>query len=199
LSEIDRKLDEILEKLAVSKVDNSFLLGFSFLSILFGLSNLILNEQFHKKVLMIGAVIYFVVSFYIGYLRGAMRDNWGFRILGWIWMSLSAAVITASLVILLMLEADLTVSPLFPYGLFLLFASIAYYLLLRFVKDMCRVMPNLRCHISSISPVLKRYISPLINPITNPRFSKLTYVALSVFLIAGAILTALGILPIHPI
>ena len=194
MSEIGRKLDEILEKLAVSKLDNTFLVGLSFLSILFGLSNLILREPLHRQALMIGAVIYFLFSFYIGYLRGAMRDNWGFRILGWIWLSLSAGVIAAASIVLLMLEAGLKISPLLPYGLILLLDSIACYLLIEFIKDMCRVIPNLKCHILSISPFLKRYLSPFVNPATNPSFSKPVYAALLVFFMAGAILTILGIL-----
>lgn len=75
MSEIDNKLELIIEKLAVSKLDNSFLLGFSFLSVLFSLSNLVLTDLLYREVLTIGAILYFISSFYIGYFRGAIRDN----------------------------------------------------------------------------------------------------------------------------
>lgn len=190
--EVDRKLDEILEKMAVSKVDNSFLIGFSFLSILFGLSNLILREFLHRQVLMIGAVAYFLSSFYIGYLRGAMRDDWGFRILGWIWLSLSTGVVVASLIVLLVFEAGVAVSPLFPYGLFLIFETIACFLLIAFIKDMDTIIPNFKDHILSISPVLIRYLRLFVNPVIQPSHSKSTYAALLVFFVAGVLLTILG-------
>jgi len=196
--EIDKKLDEILEKLAISKVDNSFLIGFSILSILFGLSNLVLREIFHRQVLLIGAVIYFLFSFYIGYFRGVMRDNWGFRIFGWIWLSLSFGVIITVFIVLLILEKELVISPTFPYGLFLIFESISFYFLIQFIKDMDNVIPNFKNHILLISPVLKHYLKPFVNPVIYPNRSKPIYAAILTFFLIGVILMVLGIFPIDP-
>ena len=192
LREIDRKLDEILEKLSVSKVDNIFLVGLSILSILFGLSNLVLTDLSHRQILMIGAVIYFLFSFYIGYLRGSLRDNWGFRILGWVSLSLSTGVILVSLIMLVMFEAKLQISPLLPIGLILLSESTSTYLLTTFIKDMSTVIPNFEHHISSIPPVIKRYMSPFVDPCLRPHRSKSIYAAILAFFIAGAILTICG-------
>jgi len=192
-SGVDRKLDEILEKLAVSKVDNSFLIGFSFLSILFGLSNLIFKELLYRQILMVGAVVYFLLSFYIGYFRGALRNNWGFRIFGWVWLSLSAGVILASLIFLLILEAGLGVSPLFPYGLFLIFEVIACFVLIAFIKDMETVIPDFEKYIVSISPLLLRYLKPFVNPVVQPSHSKEIYAALLLFLSIGVVLMILGV------
>lgn len=198
LREIDRKLDEILEKLSVSKVDNIFLVGLSILSILFGLSNLVLTDLSHRQILMIGAVIYFLFSFYIGYLRGSLRDNWGFRILGWVSLSLSTGVILVSLIMLVMFEAKLQISPLLPIGLILLSESIATYLLTTFIKDIGAVIPNFENHILSISPILMRYVSPFVYPVLCPRYSKPFYAAILTLFIAGAFLTFLGILSVGP-
>jgi hypothetical protein len=64
LSEIDYKLDLIIEKLTVSKLDNSFLLSFSFLSVLFSLGNLILADLLYREILTVGAILYFLFSFH---------------------------------------------------------------------------------------------------------------------------------------
>lgn len=193
MSEIDRKLTEILKKLAIQKVDNSFLVGFSFLSLLFGLSNLILNDLFHRQILMIGSVVYFLVSFYIGYLRGAMRDNWGFRMLGWLWMTLSAGVVIESLLLLLMSEAGLRFSVLFAWGFFLSSESVALYLLIEFVKDMGKVIASLREDILSISPIQMRCVLPFVGPFLHQRYSKPTYAAILLFFMLGSIFLILSL------
>lgn len=193
LSEIDNKLELIIEKLAVSKLDNSFLLGFSFLSVLFSLGNLVLTDLFYREVLTIGAILYFLFSFYIGYFRGAIRDNWSFRIWGWLWMVLSTAVITTTLITLLILQSGTRISPTFPYGLFLIFTSIASFLLVNFIKDICTVTPILRNRLSSIPAIHRHYLSPFVDPAINERSSKTAYLVITVFVIVGAILTVLGL------
>lgn len=188
MSEIDYKLDLIIEKLAVSKLDNSFLLSFSFLSILFSLANLILADFLYREILTVGAILYFLFSFYIGYFRGALRDNWGFRIWGWLWMTLSAAVIMASLLLLLILQGGMRISPTFPYGLFLIFASVASILLVVFIKDMCAVTPTLKNRLLSISRIHQHYLSPFIDSAIDRRSSKPTYLSLLVIFGIGVIL-----------
>ena len=194
MREIDEKLDEVLEKLTVSKLDNSFVIALSFLSILFGLSNLLLTDLSHRRTLMIGAVAYFLVPFYIGYLRGAIRDNWGFRVLGWISQSLSTAIILVALLMLLMIETRLEISPLLPTGLVLLFGSIAIYLSIRFMKDVGRVIPNFKDHLLSMSPILMRYVAPFVGPLIDPYSSKLLYASILTFFVTGIVLSILGIL-----
>ena len=193
MSEIDRKLELIIEKLAVSKLDNSFLLAFSFLSVLFSLGNLVLKDLLYREVLTVGAILYFLFSFYIGYFRGVFRDNWGFRIWGWLWGALSTAVITATLIVLLMLESGTRMSPIFPYGLFLVFASIASVLLVGFIKDVCAITPGLKNRLSSISPIHRRYLSPFVDPAIDGRSSKTTYLAILVFLIVGILISIFGL------
>jgi hypothetical protein len=193
LSEIDYTLNLIIEKLIVSKLDNSFLLSFSFLSVLFSLSNLILADLLYREILTVGAILYFLFSFYIGYFRGVLRDNWGFRIWGWLWMALSTAVITATLFILLISQSGIRISPTFAYGVFLIFGSIASILLVNFLKDICAVTPTLRNHLISIPPIHRRYLSPFVDPAINRRPSKPTYLALSVLLIIGLLLTMLSL------
>jgi len=193
LSEIDNKLELIIEKLAVSKLDNSFLLGFSFLSVLFSLGNIALTDLSHREVVTIGAILYFLFSFYIGYFRGAIRDNWGFRIWGWLWMVLSTALITATLITLLIFESGTRISLTFPYGLFMIFASIALFLLVNFIKGICAVTPMLRNRLSSISVIHRHYLSPFIDPAINGRSSKTTYSVIIVLLILGTILTIIGL------
>jgi len=193
MNETDKKLDLILEKLAVSKLDGSFLLGFSFLSVLFSLSTLLLTEPLYRGILIIGAILYFLFSFYVGYFRGAIRDNWGFRVWGWLWMSLSTAVITASLIVLLMLENGKRFSPLFPCGLFLIFSSIASFLLIGFIEGVCATTPTLRNRLISISPVHRHFLSPFIDSAIDRRSSKPTYLALCCFLVIGIFFTILGL------
>lgn len=99
----------------------------------------------------------------------------------------------AALIVLLILESGMRISPTFPYGLSLIFASVASFLLVDFIKDICAVTPILKNRLSSISAIHRRYLSPLIGPAIDGRSSKTTYSAISVLLIVGAILTALGL------
>jgi len=127
-----------------------------------------------------------------------MRDNWGFRIFGWIWLSLSFGVIITVFIVLLILEKELVISPTFPYGLFLIFESISFYFLIQFIKDMDNVIPNFKNHILLISPVLKHYLKPFVNPVIYPNRSKPIYAAILTFFLIGVILIVLGIFPIDP-
>jgi hypothetical protein len=108
-------------------------------------------------------------------------------------MALSTAVITASLIVLLILENGTRISPAFPYGLFLVFASITSFLVVGFIKDICIVTPPLRKRLSSISSIHKHYLSPFIDPGTDGRSSKTTYLVILVFFIVGVLLTILGL------
>jgi hypothetical protein len=198
LSDIDQKLDQLLEKLTISKLDNSFLLSFSILSVLFGFSNVVLPEGILRESITIGAIGYFVFSFFIGYYMGVIRDSWLFRVWGWVWMILSSSIFLAILVFLMALNCgifggNIGRAVLSFLGFAVVFYSLGLILLLDFFKHICTMTPTIRENLAIIV-TRRNLLTPYIEPAIDQRAFRPSFYAILVLLIAGIILSIIGLL-----